>query len=119
MLYHWLGWVSLAICVLLLAKHIGRVSKNKKWNLPLRKIHKPLGLAVIGISVLHGILCTVKHPERIAVNLTGWMLFLMIAALAGTFYAKAKLHGKWFRLHRYLAALLCAFLAVHVTIALI
>lgn len=119
MLYHWLGWSSLAICVLLLTKYVGRVSKNKKLNLLLGKIHKPLGLAVIGISALHGILCTVKHPERISVNLTGWMLFLIITALAGTFYAKAKLHGKWFRLHRYLAVLLCVLQAVHVAIALL
>ena len=119
MLYHWLGWVSLAICVLLLAKYIGRVSKNKKLNLPLRKIHKPLGLAVIGISALHGILSFGKSSERIAVNLTGWMLFLLIALLAGTFYAKAKLHGKWFRLHRYFAAFLCILLLVHIVIALI
>lgn len=117
MIHHWLGWISLAVCALLLAKYIGRISKNKTINQFLRKLHKPLGLAVIGISALHGIICFVRKPQFTIQNVTGILLFVLIIALALTFYARARLKAKWFKLHRIVAVVLVILMIIHVAVS--
>ena len=117
MLHHWLGWISLAICVLLVVKYIGRISKNKNINQLLRKIHKPLGIAVIGIAAIHGVISFIKNPQAILQNMTGSMLFLLILLLAGVFYAKARLKAEWFQIHRCLALALCAIIVIHIVVS--
>lgn len=117
MLYHWLGWISLAMCVLLLIKYIGRVSKNKTINNALRKIHKPLGIAVIAIGAIHGVISIIKTPQEIVANILGLLVWLLIAFLALTFYARKKLKSKWFKLHRIAAVLLVVGLVAHIAIA--
>lgn len=118
MIHHWLGWISLAFCVLLLAKYLGRISKNTRFNLALRRLHKPLGLAVIAVSALHGIICFFKKPQFSLPAITGLALFALILALARTFYARKKLKAKWFPMHRHLSALLCAVTALHILISI-
>lgn len=97
MIHHWFGWISLAMCILLLAKYIGRISKNKKINQSLRKIHKPLGIAVIGIVFLHGIICFIKTPQAIIQNITGLILWILLIGLAETFCARAILMQNGFK----------------------
>lgn len=118
MVYHWLGWISFASCVLLLAKYAGRTLNSKSVNMLLRKIHKPLGNAVIGTGAMHGVLSLIKHPQEIAENLSGVLLWALIVLLARTCYAKTKLKSKWFRMHRHLAIALTVILAVHVVISI-
>lgn len=118
MLYHWLGWISLALCVLLLAKYIGRVSKHKNTNNLLRKLHKPLGIAVIAIGTIHGLISFIKNPQEMVANFSGIILWVLIALLAVTFYARKKLKSKWFVLHRILAMLLVVVLVMHLLFAL-
>ena len=117
MVHHWLGWLSLATCVLLLAKYIGRSSNNKNINQLLRKFHEPLGIAVIGIAIIHGIICFIKKPQAIIQNITGLILLVLILSLAGTFYARKKLKAKWFQMHRYLAILLCTIMVIHIIVS--
>ena len=117
MIYHWLGWISLAMCVLLLTKYIGRISKNKKINQLLRKIHNPLGITVIGIAGLHGIICFIKTPQAIAQNITGLILWILILGLAATFYFKAKMKVRWFQMHRYLSIILCVIMMIHIVLS--
>lgn len=117
MVHHWLGWISFGICILLLAKYLGRISHHKKLNQLLRKLHQPLGLAVIGIGALHGVISLVKAPEAVIQNVTGLLLFLLIAALARTFYARAKLQRKWFSMHRHLSLILIAVLVLHTIVS--
>ena len=118
MIHHWFGWISLAMCVLLLAKYIGRISKNKKINQLLRKIHKPLGLVVIGIAILHGIICFAKNPQAIIQNITGLILWVLIICLARTFYARIRLKTKWFQMHRHLAIILCIIMIIHIVFSI-
>lgn len=118
MLYHWLGWASLASCVVLLAKYIGRVSKHKNTNNVLRKLHKPLGFSVIVIGAIHGIISFIKHPQEMVANFSGIILWVLIALLAVTFYARRKLKSKWFVLHRILAILLVVVLVMHLLFVL-
>ena len=113
MVYHWLGWISFASCVLLLAKYAGRTLNSKSVNM-----HKPLGNAVIGTGAMHGVLSLIKHPQEIAENLSGVLLWTLIVLLARTCYAKTKLKSKWFRMHRHLAIALTVILAVHVVISI-
>ena len=117
MLYHWLGWISLAMCILLLIKYIGRVSRNKTINYALRKIHKPLGIAVIAVGAIHGVISIIKSPQEIAANISGLLVWLLIAFLAATFYARKSLKSKWFKLHRMAAVLLIVGLVAHIAIA--
>lgn len=118
MIHHWFGWISFAMCILLLAKYIGRISKNKKINQSLRKIHKILGIAVIGIAFLHGIICFIKTPQAIIQNITGLILWILIISLAATFYARARLKAKWFQMHRYLSIILCVIMVIHIVLSI-
>ena len=118
MLYHWLGWISLAACILLLAKYIALISKNKRANALLRKIHKPLGLAVIGTGAVHALISILKRPTELAAILSGAALLALIVLLARTYFARTKLKAKWFRMHRHLALLLIALLIVHVLLSI-
>lgn len=114
MLHHWLGWISLAICVLLSAKYIGRISGNQSINRLLRNLHKPLGIAVIGIAAMHGAISFIKNPQAVIQNVTGLVLLILILILARSFYARARLNAKWLQIHRYLAAILGGITAIHI-----
>ena len=117
MIHHWLGWISLAICVLLLAKLIGRLLKSQKLNKILRKIHKPLGLAVIAISAVHGIISFIKNTPALLQNITGIILFILIVILAVSFYDKKRLKKQWFKIHRYSAAVFTAAMIIHIAVS--
>lgn len=119
MIGHWLGWVSFAVCILLLSKVIGRISKSQKFNLALRKIHKPFGIAVIVIGTIHGILCFTDDLEFSLEVVTGIVLLLCIIALARTFYARKKLKAKWFQMHRHLSIALLIIMVVHIIFAVV
>ena len=118
MLYHWLGWISLVMCILLLAKYMGRVSKCKRINSSLRKLHKPFGTAVIVMGTVHGIVSFIKHPQEMTANFSGMILWVLIALLAVTYYARKKLKSKWFVLHRLFSVLLAVMLVMHLFFAL-
>ncbi|MEY8390337.1 hypothetical protein D3Z36_08110 [Lachnospiraceae bacterium] len=117
MIHHWLGWISFALCILLLSKYMGRTSKNKNINTLLRKIHKPIGFAVIGIGTIHGVICLFKNQRAIIQNISGLILFALVIALAGTFYARTKLKAKWIQLHRNLAIFFCIVIVIHIVLS--
>ena len=117
MIHHWLGWISLVICVFLLAKYVGRISKNQNLNRLLRKIHKPLGIIIIAAAGIHGLLCFIKSPQAVVQNITGLILFIFIAALAATFYAREKFKGKWFFIHKLLSLIFCVGMIGHILIS--
>ena len=117
MIHHWLGWISLAICVLLMAKYIGRISGNKKLNKLLRKIHKPLGIAAIAITILHGGISFIKTPQALIQNITGVLLLVLLILLARTFYARKRLKAKWFPMHRHISIVFCVLTAIHIVVS--
>ena len=119
MFYHWLGWISFAMCIILLAKYIGRILNNKSINMLLRKIHKPLGIAVVGIGAIHGLISFIKHPQEITEIISGVLLWVLIAFLARTYFARTKLKSKWFNMHRHLAIFLMVILVIHIAVAIL
>lgn len=118
MFYHWLGWISFAMCMLLLAKYIGRKLSSKRIHTLFRKIHKPFGIAVIGIGAIHGVISMIKQPQEIAEIFSGVFLWALIVLLARTYYARAKLKTKWFKMHRHFAIILMVILVIHIAIAI-
>lgn len=113
MLYHWLGWISFGFCIILLMKFIARISKIKAVNKAFRKIHKPLGIAVIVTGTIHGIISIIKHPQDIIGLITGVFLWTLIVFFAITYLAKSKLKSKWFLLHRIASIMLIIISIVH------
>ena len=107
------------MCIFLLAKYIGRILKNKSINMLLRRIHKPLGIAVIGIGAIHGLISFIKHPQGITEVFSGVLLWVLIVLLVRTYYARAKFKSKWFRMHRHLAIVLMVILVIHVAVAIL
>lgn len=118
MLHYWFGcifgWLSFALCIVLLAKFIGRVSKIKVINGGLRAVHKPMGFAVIATGLMHGIFLIVKHPNAIIGNVFGALLVAAIVLLAVTYILRKKLKSKWFLLHRIFSILVAVLLIVHI-----
>lgn len=119
MIHHWLGWISLVICLLSAAKYIGRISRSKKLNTALRQLHKPLGTAAILTAALHGVICLVKSPQATLPLFSGLMLSALLLALAISFYTRGKTGARWFKLHRILAAILCAVIIIHILSAVL
>ena len=120
MLRYWLGcvlgWLSFALCVVLLAKFIGRVSKVKAINNVLHVLHKPFGIAVILTGLIHGLYLIIKHPHALAGNITGAFLMAAIIILMITYLLRKKMKAKWFLAHRILSVLLVALLIVHIVV---
>lgn len=117
MIDHFFGWVSLVLCIVLLAKYLGRISNKKTLNQLLRKLHKPLGLAVLAIAALHGILCFVREPHEIVSHITGIIPWILMLCLALTFYARKNLKSKWLSTHRFLSIVLCITTVFHIFFA--
>ena len=117
MLYHLSGSIAFIMCLLLLAKFFERISNNECINAWLGKIHKPLGIAVIGLGAIHGIL-SIEHSQNFAANFSGIILWLLTVLLAMTYYVQNKLNSKWVNVHRYLAILLIAVLILHVIVSI-
>lgn len=117
MISHWFGWISFAICILLLSKVIGRISNNKKLNQILRNVHKPLGITIIIIGLIHGLLCITDNFELNIQIITGTILWIFIIALARTFYARVKLKTKWFQMHRHLSIVLVILMIIHIIVS--
>lgn len=119
MISHWLGWISLVIGLLLLAKFFGRLSKNKTTNQYLRKIHKPLGNVLIAIAVVHGALSFAGNTQALLQGFTGLLALLSAFFLARTFYAKKKLKNKWLQMHKHLALLFFVLIVIHISLSLV
>ena len=119
MISHWLGWISLVIGLLLLAKFFGRLSKSKIINQYLRKIHKPLGNALIAIAVIHGVLSFAGNTQALLQGLTGLLALLSAFFLARTFYAKKKLKNKWLQIHKHLTLLFLVLIVIHISLSLV
>lgn len=116
MIFRWLGWVTFGVCIILLAKFIGRVSKSKNFNLLLRKTHIPFGIAAIVLGAVHGLFFLIEHPQKIAGNSTGIVLWALTCFLALTYVLRKKLKAKWFFLHRLLSVLFILLLIVHIVV---
>lgn len=84
-----------------------------KANRYLRKMHKPLGAAVILMSLAHGILAFRGHDLP---TITGKLCFLMLLLLLLTYFLRSQLKKQWITLHRLLTVLLWLLVIGHVVL---
>ncbi len=67
-----LGYISAVIGVFLLLKVVARKSGNQKMNQFFRKIHKPLGIVLIGAILIHLVVTIpVWDTRAVSVIVTG------------------------------------------------
>lgn len=92
--------------------------KNQKYNCFLRKIHKPFGIAVIVVGIIHGLLCFTDDFEFDVEVVTGIVLLLCIIALASIFYAHTKLKAKWVHMHRHFSIAHVIIMTIHIVLSL-
>lgn len=116
MVFDLLGWISIGLCIVLLAKFFGRISKIEVVNKLLRVTHIPFGIAALIAGMVHGIFYIISEPHDVAENVTGIFLLAVMGLLAITYIAKKLLKSKWFFLHRLLSVVLIVLLIVHVVI---
>ncbi len=119
MLYEFIGFINVALIVALTSPYwlrlINKVlfkNKNKdivKLIKPLRKLHKPMGLAILVLAPFHGYLALGGLRPHTG-SLVGLMATITIL-LGGTyFFTKKKAIFKW---HKVAALLTVILLAVH------
>lgn len=113
------GWLATIIFVVLMAKFVGRVSKKKYANRALRKIHIPLGIAIIVIGMVHGLIYLIGYPQAILGNFTGIVLMMNTLLLAATYFAKKVMRVSWLTAHRQFSISLIALTVVHIGVAII
>ena len=108
-MYKWLGYMSIALIVLLTAPYWLRTlngwtikTKDKRFfNLLkfLRKLHKPLGIALALIAFCHGYLAL--GALRLHTGVLAYAGFILTAAVGFLFFIKKK--KKLFKAHKTLA----------------
>jgi predicted ferric reductase len=114
-----LGWLNISLLVImvlpfLLRQFHMRVRRFRgKWYPKLmkvlRKVHKPLGIAIVLLALLHGLL--VFGGFRLHTGTLEWFAIVLVAAFGATFYfTKKKAFLVW---HRYLIVLLLAMVLLH------
>lgn len=119
MISHWLGWLSLGFCVVLMLKYIARKSKISSLNLFFRKLHIPIGVVLLIIGTLHGVIAFVKVSDRSIPIITGITTGLLIFFIAATYMFRKNLKKKWMHFHRIGTVLLLPSILLHLLSSLI
>lgn len=118
-MYAVIGWFNVAAVVVMTAPYwlrlVNKYSfKNKNTVLArfiktLRKIHKPLGLALLVLVIIHGILAL--GAFRLHTGTFAGIVLIVTAALGGSFYLFKK--KPLLIAHRTAAALLVLLILLH------
>jgi len=120
MLYQVLGFLNVALLAGLLAPYCLRKlnaavfhfkgAGYRKTMKVLRTLHKPMGIALVAVALIHGFLALGSlrpHTGSVA-----WVFVLLTACLGGAFY---KLKKPWLlKAHRISALLVVLLAALHV-----
>lgn len=80
-----------------------------RWIKPLRRIHKPLGICLVLLSLLHGYLAL--GALRLHTGSAVWVMLFITAALGVLFYKKKK--AVFFLWHKRAALLTVILTLVH------
>lgn len=118
-MYKLMGWINIALFAIMAAPFWLRSAKgkiihltNKKFEKTiqlLRKIHKPLGLAMVALSLLHGYFALGSF--RLHTGTLLWLSLFVTAALGFLFYSlKRRALFVW---HKRMAVVLFLFLLIH------
>lgn len=118
-MYAVIGWFNVAFVVImtgpfwlrLINKHAFQ-NKNKalaKLAKLLRTVHKPLGIAIVVLAIIHGILAL--GALRLHTGTIAGIMLIATAVLGGTFYRLKK--KPLLIAHRTMALLFALFVLVH------
>ena len=80
-----------------------------KWNRLLRKIHKPLGIALIGVTFLH---CRFSS-QKLGFS-TGTLCLVLTTVLFINYMARKQMKKHWMKIHRGLSLALLILLILHI-----
>ncbi len=114
-----LGWVALIILVLAELNHAAKQSMKKRKkrstvsSLVMGKQHGVWGGLLLVIGLLHGVLALVGTAEATILMLgSGWVLFVCILLLTGTYLMRRKI-SRWLPCHKRLAVVCLVLAALH------
>jgi len=117
-----LAWVGILLAVALCVIYILRVVEKKmgngqdNWmkraNQLLRRYHKPLGIILVIVGLIHGLY---SSDELLSLNL-GTLLWAVSLALGLNWMFRRYKHypKSWIHLHRYLALLFVLLIPIHI-----
>ncbi len=118
-MYRVLGYVNVALLVLITAPYwLKKLNlwlfhwKGKAYQQTiklLRKLHKPLGIALALLAIVHGYLAL--GTFRLHTGSLAWIMVLITAALGGAFYRLKK--AQLFKWHKAFALIVAIFTAIH------
>lgn len=117
-----LAWASAFLCIAAALRYPARASRVGALNRGFHKIHIPAGILLLATAALHGVFAgnppdaPVAGAELAAVLFTvnwGTGCFLCAVLLAASYLPHKKLKKKWLAIHRVLALLMAALLALH------
>ena len=118
-MYQILGYINVALLVVITAPYW--LKKLNQWLFhwkgksyqsalkTLRKLHKPLGISLVLISVVHGYLAL--GAFRLHTGSLAWIMLLITASLGIAFYRLKK--AQLFKWHKAFALIVTVFTAVH------
>ena len=118
-MYRILGYVNIMLLITVtspywLRRFNQRFFTEKKpafasWIKRLRKIHKPLGVSLVLLSLLHGYLAL--GSLRLHTGSVAWVMILIVVILGGLFYKKKK--AVFFTWHKRAALIMVLFVLLH------
>ncbi len=118
-MYRILGYVNVALLVIITAPYW--LKKLNLWLFHwkgrayqqtlkfLRKLHKPLGAALVLLAMVHGYLALGSF--RLHTGSLAWIMLLITASFGFAFYRLKK--AKLFKWHKAFALVVAAFTAIH------
>lgn len=116
-----LAWISAFLCIAAILRYPARVSRVGALNRGSHKIHIPVGILLLAAAALHGVFAgnlpdtPMAGAEFATVLFTvnwGTGCFLCAVLLAASYLPHKRLK-KWLLIHRVLAVLMVALLALH------
>lgn len=114
-----LGWAALVILILAELNHAAKqiMKKRRKrlmvLSLVMGKQHGVWGGLLLVIGLLHGVLALVETAEATILVLgSGWVLFVCILFLTGTYLMRRKI-SHWLSCHKRLAVVCLVLAALH------
>lgn len=118
-MYAVIGWFNVAFVIIMTAPLWLRLinkrafhNKNKalaKLTKTLRTVHKPLGIAIVVLAVVHGILAL--GALRLHTGTIAGIMLIITAVLGGSFYRLKK--KPLYIAHRTVALVFALFVLVH------
>ena len=111
-----LGIICVILCIILLIKVVSRKMGWSVLDKVLHMIHKPLGVIILVMAIIHAIITfKVWDTRSVLVYGSGIAATVMIFLMAVSFFLKQKNKKIWFKTHRVGAAVILALILFHIS----